>query len=274
MAEGSSSAAPRIPVKSGGARWVSDDGLWTWTGTQWVASRSQIGIAARLAVYGAISFGVNLIALFILGLTWGLTGPAWDAAPGDCGSSAAGIVIASAAQIAITVFFASAVFFVGWLAIRIDRRDWWLGALLAFPWIAITIGLTISYARGGALAIAAVVVLASGLLALGPIVGRWQTWPSGRERGTPIQVERAAVDATKPSPIGDEFRAEPQTYPQPVENRVAITGWAARHPRAFGIVVGVVLGVVLLLVAAFVVTFEILDYVCTSNVIAGGTCGG
>ena len=230
-------------------------------------------IAARLAVYAAISFGVNLVAFFVLGLTWGLTGPAWDAAPGDSGSTAAGTAIASAAQIAITVFFASAVFCAGWLAIRIDRRDWWLGALLALPWVATAIGLTISYARGGALAIAAVVVLASGFLALGPMVGRWQTWPSRRERGAPTRIERAD-DPTKPSSIRDEFRAAPETDSHSVADRVAMTGWAARHPRAFGIVVAVVLGGLLLLLAAFAVTFEILDYVCTSNLTSLGTCGG
>lgn len=119
----------KVPgVRWDGGYWVSVDGLWAWNGSEWIQFGSRLPVAGRAAIYAALGLAINLPILFVLGLAWGLTGPAWDASPPD--------VIGSFVQIALTFGAALFTFWASWLFLRIDRRDWWLGAVVAWPWIA------------------------------------------------------------------------------------------------------------------------------------------
>jgi hypothetical protein len=118
----------QLRVRWDGPHWVSADGLWAWDGSGWVKFGSGLPVAGRVAIYAALGMAVNGPILFVLSLAWGLTGPAWDASPPD--------FIGSIVQIALTVGAALLTFWASWFFLRIDRRDWWLGAVVAWPWIA------------------------------------------------------------------------------------------------------------------------------------------
>jgi hypothetical protein len=121
-------------VRWDGAHWVSGDGLWAWNGSEWIQFGSRLPVAGRAAIYAAVGLAINGPILFVLALAWGLTGPAWDASPPD--------FIGSIVQIALTVGAALLAFWASWFFLRIDRRDWWLGAVIAWPWIASAVVLT------------------------------------------------------------------------------------------------------------------------------------
>jgi hypothetical protein len=111
-----------------GRQWVSVDGLLAWNGRQSVRFGSNLPVAARIAIYAAIGLAVNFPIALVLVLFWGLQGPGWLANPPD--------VIGSVVQIALTLGGALCAFCTSWFLLRIDRRDWWLGAIFAWLWIA------------------------------------------------------------------------------------------------------------------------------------------
>lgn len=115
-------------VRWDGGYGVSVDGLWAWNGSEWIQFGSRLPVAGRVAIYAVLGLAINVPILFVLGLAWGLTGPAWDASPPD--------FIGSIVQIALTVGAALLTFWAGWFFLHIDRRDWWLGAVVAWPCIA------------------------------------------------------------------------------------------------------------------------------------------
>ena len=152
-----------------GRQWLSVDGLWAWNGSQWLQSGSDLPIAARSAIYAAIGLAVNLPIMFVLALFWGLQGPGWDANPPD--------LIASLIQIALTLGGALLAFCASWFLLRIDRRDWWLGAVLGWPWFAtaavMAAGSLVWQPRDvSALVISACVLLFAAFPLAGSIVGR------------------------------------------------------------------------------------------------------
>ena len=117
-----------LRVRCDGGCWVSVDGLRAWNGSEWVQFGSGLPVAGRAAIYAVLGLAINGPILFVLSLTWGLTGPAWDASPPD--------FIGSSVQVALTFGAAFFAFWASWFCLRIDRRDWWLGAVVAWPWIA------------------------------------------------------------------------------------------------------------------------------------------
>jgi hypothetical protein len=151
-----------------GKRWISADGRWASSGSQWIALSSTLPLAARVSIYAAVGAAITVPLFFVLILAWLLTGPGWDASPPDIGTSLV--------QIALTAACAGAVFWVGWFLIRVDRRDWWLGVVLALPWIGSAAALALTYPPW--LLLSASLLLAAVLPTLGPIAGRWRQWPS------------------------------------------------------------------------------------------------
>ena len=112
-----------------GRQWVSADGLWAWNGSLWISLGSNWRVAARVAIYAGTGLGLSLPISFILGLFWGLQGPGWDYNPPDAGASVFQVVLTLAA--ALVTLAAS------WFLTRVDRRDWWLGAVVAWPWVVV-----------------------------------------------------------------------------------------------------------------------------------------
>jgi len=99
--------------------------------------RLPMSLIARLAVCISAGTAFNFVSFVILGLTWGLIGPAWESSPPD--------MAASVLEVSLTGLCALAGFWVCWFLIRVDRRDWWLGAGVASPWIAGAAAIAISY---------------------------------------------------------------------------------------------------------------------------------
>ncbi len=130
--------------------------------------------AVRVAAYVAAGC-LNLPIMFVLALFWGLQGPGWSASPPD--------VFASVVQLTLTLVGASLAFGVAWYLLRIGRRDWWLGAVFAWPWIAIG-ALGFYYSLSGSrdssdLFISASLLLFAAFPLAGSIVGvRRRTRPS------------------------------------------------------------------------------------------------
>jgi hypothetical protein len=152
-----------------GRQWVSADGLWAWTGKQWVRFGSTLPVVGRAGIYAAAGLGLNLPSMLVLALIWGLQGPGWAASPPD--------VIASIVQIALTLGAGLFAFCAGWFLLRIDRRDWWLGAVFGWPWIASAVvlatGSLVSQPPDiGALFISACVLLFAVFPLAGSIMGR------------------------------------------------------------------------------------------------------
>ncbi len=110
-----------------GRRWVSADGRWAWDGSRWLRFGSNLTVAARVAIYGGIGLGLSLPISFVLILVWGLQGAGWDYSPPD--------VVGSVIQVALTLGGALITLVASWFLARVDRRDWWLGAVVAWPWI-------------------------------------------------------------------------------------------------------------------------------------------
>ena len=146
---------------------------WMGFGSGTGADGSSLGPVCRCRadrdLPAAIALAVNLPIMFVLALFWGLQGPGWDANPPD--------LIASLIQIALTLGGALLAFCASWFLLRIDRRDWWLGAVLAWPWIAtaavIAVGSLVWQPRDvSALVISACVLLFSAFPLAGSIVGR------------------------------------------------------------------------------------------------------
>jgi hypothetical protein len=154
-----------------GQKWISQDGLWVWNGSSWHRAESKMPLAARLAIYGVAGLALNLPMLWVLGLAWGLTGPGWDASPPD--------VVASLVQIALTLVGGVLAFCASWFLLRVDARDWWLGAVFGWLWIASSgVLLGGSFVTGGpdttALPMSALLLLFVGFPLAGSIVGyRW-----------------------------------------------------------------------------------------------------
>ncbi|TME54176.1 MAG: hypothetical protein E6I60_08095 [Chloroflexi bacterium] len=86
--------------------------------------------AVRVAAYVAAGC-LNFPIMFVFALFWGLQGPGWSANPPD--------LFASVVQVTLTLVGASLAFGAGWYFLRIGRQDWWLGAVFAWPWIAVGI---------------------------------------------------------------------------------------------------------------------------------------
>jgi hypothetical protein len=112
-----------------GRRWVSADGLWAWDGSRWLRFGSNLRAGTRVALYGGIGLGLSLPIIFVLALFWGLQGPGWDYSPPD--------VVGSIVQVALTLGGAFITLVASWFLTRVDRRDWGLGAVVAWPWIVI-----------------------------------------------------------------------------------------------------------------------------------------
>jgi hypothetical protein len=136
-------------------------------------------VAARVALYAAVGLGLNAPIMFVLALFWGLQGPGWAASPPD--------IVASAVQIALTLGAAVIAFCVGWFLVRIDCRDWWLGAAFAWPWIASAAVLAVGSIASNPVQVSGLVVSACLLLFIafplsGSIVGRrWRSSPNARQ---------------------------------------------------------------------------------------------
>jgi hypothetical protein len=120
-----------------------------------------------------VGLALNLPIMLVFVLVWGFTGPGWAANPPD--------VAASLFQLALTLGGALFAFCASWFLLRIDRRDWWLGAVLAWPWIAgaavIGSGSLVwqpPYVNG--LLISAFVLLFGAFPLAGSIVGRRRLW--------------------------------------------------------------------------------------------------
>jgi hypothetical protein len=130
---------------------------------------SNLPVGARVAVYAAVGLALNGPFVFV----WGLTGPGWDATPPD--------VVTAAIQIAITLAAAVFLFFAAWFLVRIDRRDWWLGAVFAWPWIAavavIDVGSALSQPPDlGSIFIGEWMLLFAAVPLAGSMLGRRSQW--------------------------------------------------------------------------------------------------
>lgn len=150
-----------------GRQWVSLDGFWAWNGNQWLQIGSNLPVAVRVAIYAAVGL-LNVPIIFVLVLIWGLQGPGWATDPPD--------VIGSLVQIALTLGGAFVAFCAAWFLVRIDRRDWWLGAVFAWPWIASTISLLYGFSSSqppdvGFLFIGAGLLLFAAFPLAGSIIG-------------------------------------------------------------------------------------------------------
>ena len=124
--------------------------------------------ASRVAVYAVAGLALNLSVMFVLALVWGLEGPGWEANPPD--------VIGSFVQIAVTLVCGGFVFFCSWFLLGVDRRDWWLGAVVGWPWLASAVAMLVLFvvARppdAGALAIGAGLLLLAAFPIAGSIAG-------------------------------------------------------------------------------------------------------
>lgn len=164
-----------------GRQWVSKDGLWAWDGAGWVQYGSKLPAVARVGIYAAVGLGLNFPILWVLALVWGLTGPGWDANPPD--------VMASLIQIALTLGGALFTFSASWFLVRIDRRDWWSGAVFAWPWIASAavglVGSSVSQPPdAGPAIISAGLLLFAGFPLAGSIVGRRRQWSARSAKST------------------------------------------------------------------------------------------
>lgn len=116
-----------------------------------------------MAVYAAAGLAVFIPLLFLLVLLWGLTGPAWDLNPPN--------VVGSLVQVGVTLGAMALPLHVEQRLIRIDLRDWWLGVVVAWPWLVSLAGVmasipTLGWDSGflffGGLALAFAVVCAAG----------------------------------------------------------------------------------------------------------------
>jgi len=178
-----------------GHQWVTVDELWAWDGRQWTQYGSTLSVAARVAVYAAAGLGLNAPILFVLALFWGLQGPGWAASPPD--------IVASAVQIALTLGAAVIAFCAGWFLVRIDRRDWWLGAAFAWPWIASAAVLAAgsiasSSAEVSGLVVSACLFLFTAFPLSGSIVGRrWRSSASARQSQSEPSPTPISQGATK-----------------------------------------------------------------------------
>lgn len=179
-----------------GASWVSVDGLWAWNGSEWTQFGSRLPVAGRAAIYAVVGLAINGPILFVLSLAWGLTGPAWDASPPD--------FIGSIVQIALTVGAALLGFWASWYFLRIDRRDWWLGAVVAWPWIASAVALDVGsvaqqppYVTG--LLLSAFLLLFASVELAGSMVGR--------RMALSASAASAQLDGARASRLGRMTRA-------------------------------------------------------------------
>jgi len=174
-----------------GRQWVTVDELWAWDGRQWIQHGSTLSLAARVAIYAGVGLALNLPIMFVLALFWGLQGPGWAASPPD--------VIASVVQIALTLGGAFIAFCAGWFLVRIDRRDWWLGAAFAWTWIASAAVLAVGSLASNPVEVSGLVVSACLLLFAvfplsGSIVGRrWRSSASPRQS----QPEQSSTPISK-----------------------------------------------------------------------------
>ncbi len=131
-----------------------------------------LSLIARLAVYISVGAAFSFASIVILGLLWGLTGPGWESNPPD--------IVASAFQVGLTAACALAGFWVCWFLIRVDRRDWWLGAGVASPWVASAAAIAIGYGLDvNSVPLVAGLLLCSGFPVAGSILGRSRQWPNG-----------------------------------------------------------------------------------------------
>ena len=156
-----------------GRQWVSTDGHWAWSGSRWLQLRSNLPVVARAAIYAAVGLALNLPIMLVFVLVWGFTGPGWAANPPD--------VAASLFQIALTLGGALFAFCASWFLLRIDRRDWWLGAAFAWPWIAgaavmVSGSLVWQPPDFSGLSISAFLVLFAAFPLAGSMVGRQRLW--------------------------------------------------------------------------------------------------
>ena len=97
--------------------------------------------AKRAAVYAASGLAVFIPLLFLLALLWGLTGPGWASNTPD--------VVGSVVQVLITLGAMALPLYVERRLIRIDPRDWWLGVVVAWPWLASLVGAIASIPSSG-----------------------------------------------------------------------------------------------------------------------------
>jgi hypothetical protein len=144
---------------------------------------------------------------FILVLFWGLQGPGWDYNTPDVGGSVV--------QVALTLGGALVTLAASWFLTRVDRRDWWLGAVIAWPWIVVGGILSYGFFLAQPLEVArqcgcnptldGAVVIGLPLLFVvlsltGSVIGHWRL-PSTRSGDTQVLSNYAAgADPLEPSP--------------------------------------------------------------------------
>jgi hypothetical protein len=218
-----------------GRRWVSADALWAWNGSRWVRFGSNLTAAKRVAIYGGIGLGLSLPIMFVLALFWGLQGPGWDYNPPD--------IAGSVVQVALTLGGALVTLVASWFLTRIDRRDWWLGAVVAWPWIVIGgilsygcfLAVPLEVAPGcgcnptldGALVIGLPLLFVV-LSLTGSIVGSWRL-PSTRP-DDPLILGYAAVSADPPQLSLPETTVEDATHAEATnthQNGKSASWWRA-----------------------------------------------
>jgi len=196
-----------------GRQWVSADGLWAWNGSLWISLGSNRRVAARVAIYAGIGLGLSLPISFILGLFWGLQGPGWDFNPPDAG--------ASMVQVGLTLGGALVTLAASSFLTRLDRRDWWLGVVVAWPWIVVGGILSYSFFLAQPIGVArecgcnptldgaAVIglpLLFVGLALTGSVIGRWKLHST--HSGETQVLANAAEVADQPQPAPREGKVE------------------------------------------------------------------
>jgi hypothetical protein len=174
-----------------GKNWISADGAWVWKNAKWLRARSDLPLIVRLAIYICGAIGVFVELTIVLGLAWGLTGPGWDLSPPD--------MAWTVVQLFVTAVCAVAGFWLAWFLIRIDRRDWWLGLLVASPW-ALAAGALLLNDPGATsgVILSMCFVGAAALQLSGSIVGRWSLWPYA-ERPHAEKPDTKSVSSPGPS---------------------------------------------------------------------------
>jgi hypothetical protein len=149
---------------------------------------SSSDISKRIAIYAGCGLALFIPVGLVLVFVWGFTGPGWAADPPD--------LIGSIVQLAITLASLALPIYVEQRLVRIGEHDWWLGLVVAWPWllsVATALATGPIEGWGASLLIAALAVAIALVCATGPRVVRMWTTSNATGRLQPL-IDRMKRD--------------------------------------------------------------------------------